>query len=118
MNMGAFASIALMSEREDRPHLITDLEGQGYNRPLAALSLTICLFSLAGVPPFLGFAAKFVVFRAAVNHGLVLLAVIGVVNSLVSAYYYLRVIYAMYMKPSARDGSRNSIRPSRSQQSQ
>ena len=99
MNMGAFASIALMSEREDRPHLITDLEGQGYNRPLAALSLTICLFSLAGVPPFFGFAAKFLVFRAAVNHGFVVLAVVGVVSSLVSAYYYLRVIYAMYMRP-------------------
>jgi len=99
MNMGAFAAIALMSEREDRPHLIEDLKGQGYHRPMAALTLTVCLFSLAGVPPFLGFTAKFMVFRAAVNEGFVLLAIIGVVNSLLSAFYYLRVIYALYMEP-------------------
>lgn len=99
MNMGAFAAIALMSEREDRPHLIDDLKGQGYNRPMAALVLTVCLFSLAGVPPFLGFTAKFMVFRAAVNAGFVWLAVIGVLNSLLSAFYYLRVIYALYMEP-------------------
>jgi len=99
MNMGAFAAIALMSEREDRPHLIDDLKGQGYHRPMAALTLTVCLFSLAGVPPFLGFTAKFMVFRAAINEGFVLLAIIGVVNSLLSAFYYLRVIYALYMEP-------------------
>ncbi len=99
MNMGAFAAIALLSEREDRPHLIDDLKGQGYHRPVAALTLTVCLFSLAGVPPFLGFTAKFMVFRAAVNEGFVLLAVIGVLNSLLSAFYYLRVIYTLYMEP-------------------
>jgi NADH-quinone oxidoreductase subunit N len=97
MNMGAFACIAMLSEREDRPHLISDLYGQGYNRPVSALAFTICLFSLAGVPPFIGFTAKFAVFRAAVNHGFVWLAVIGVLNSLISAFYYLRVVYAMYM---------------------
>ena len=99
MNMGAFASIAMLSEREDRPHFINDLRGQGYKRPIVALALTTCLFSLAGVPPFIGFTAKFVVFRAAVNEGFVWLAVIGVVNSLISAFYYLRVVYAMYMQP-------------------
>ncbi len=102
MNMGAFASIAMLSEREDRAHLISDLCGQGYKRPIAALALTTCLFSLAGVPPFVGFTAKFVVFRAAVNEGFVWLAVVGVVNSLVSAFYYLRVVYALYMKPLPR----------------
>jgi NADH-quinone oxidoreductase subunit N len=102
MNMGAFASIAMLSEREDRPHAIADLRGQGYKRPIVALALTICLFSLAGIPPFVGFTAKFVVFRAAVNQGFVWLAVIGVVNSLISAFYYLRVVYAMYMQPLPR----------------
>jgi NADH-quinone oxidoreductase subunit N len=102
MNMGAFASIAMLSEREDRPHIIADLRGQGYKRPIVALALTICLFSLAGIPPFVGFTAKFVVFRAAVNQGFVWLAVIGVVNSLISAFYYLRVVYAMYMQPLPR----------------
>ena len=99
MNMGAFACIALMSEREDRPHLINDLSGQGYNRPIASLVLTVCLFSLSGIPPFIGFTAKFVVFRAAVNEGFVGLAVFGVVNSLVSVFYYVRVIYTLYMRP-------------------
>jgi NADH-quinone oxidoreductase subunit N len=98
MNMGAFACVALLSEREDRPHFISDLRGQGYHRPVAALALTTCLFSLAGVPPFLGFSAKFMLFRAAVNEGFVWLAVIGVVNSLISVFYYLRVIYVLYMQ--------------------
>jgi NADH-quinone oxidoreductase subunit N len=98
MNMGAFACVAQFSEREDRPHLINDLSGQGYNRPTAALALTVCLFALSGIPPFIGFTAKFVVFRAAVNEGFVWLAVIGVVNSLISVFYYVRVIYILYMR--------------------
>jgi len=99
MNMGAFACVAQLSEREDRPHLINDLSGQGYNRPVAALALTISLFALSGIPPFIGFTAKFVVFRAAINEGFVWLAVIGVINSLISVFYYLRVIYVLYMRP-------------------
>jgi len=99
MNMGAFAAVALMSEREDEPHLISNLAGQGWRRPVASLALTICLFSLAGVPPFVGFTAKFMVFRAAVNEGLIWLAILGVFNSLISAFYYLRVVYVLYMQP-------------------
>jgi NADH-quinone oxidoreductase subunit N len=99
MNMGAFACIAQLSTREDRPHLINDLSGQGYNRPVAALALTISLFALSGIPPFIGFTAKFVVFRAAINQGFVWLAVIGVINSLISVFYYVRVIYVLYMRP-------------------
>jgi NADH-quinone oxidoreductase subunit N len=99
MNMGAFAAVALLSERENEPHLISSLAGQGWKRPVVALALAVCLFSLAGIPPFIGFTAKFVVFRAAINAGLVWLAVLGVINSLVSAFYYLRVVYVMYMQP-------------------
>ncbi len=102
MNVGAFAVVALLSEREDEQHLIPDLAGQGWARPLAGLALTACMFSLAGVPPFVGFTAKLLVFRAAVNHGLVWLAVLGVLASLVSAYVYLRVVYVLYMKPLPR----------------
>ena len=102
MNVGAFAIVALFSERENEPHLISDLAGQGWIRPLPALALTACLLSLAGIPPFFGFTGKFVVFRAAVDHGFVWLAVVGVLNSLVSAFYYLRVVYVMYMQPSPR----------------
>jgi NADH-quinone oxidoreductase subunit N len=99
MNMGAFACVAQLSEREDRPHLISDLSGQGYNRPAAALALTTCLFALSGIPPFIGFTAKFLVFRAAVNEGFIWLAVIGVLNSLLSVFYYVRVIFVLYMRP-------------------
>jgi NADH-quinone oxidoreductase subunit N len=99
MNMAAFGCVAQLSEREDRPHLISDLSGQGYKRPVAALALTISLFALSGIPPFFGFTAKFLVFRAAINEGFVWLAVIGVVNSLISVFYYVRVIYVLYMRP-------------------
>jgi NADH-quinone oxidoreductase subunit N len=99
MNIGAFAAVALMSERENEPTLISEFGGQGWRRPVTAVALTLCLVSLAGIPPLIGFTGKFVVFRAAVNHGLIWLAVIGVLNSLVSAFYYLRVVYVMYMKP-------------------
>jgi NADH-quinone oxidoreductase subunit N len=102
MNVGAFAAVALFSERENEPHLISDLAGQGWQRPVVAIALTICLFSLAGVPPFFGFIGKFMVFRAAVNHGFVWLAVLGVFNSLISAFYYFRVVYVMYMQPLPR----------------
>jgi NADH-quinone oxidoreductase subunit N len=102
MNMGAFAAIALMSENESDPHHISDLAGQGWTRPVISLALSICLFSLAGVPPFVGFTAKFMVFRAAINEGLIWLAILGVVNSLISAFYYLRVVYVLYMQPLPR----------------
>jgi len=102
MNLGAFAAVALLSEREDEPHLISDLAGQGWRRPVVALALTVCMFSLAGVPPFVGFVGKFLLFRSAVNAGLVWLAVLGVLNSLLSAYYYLRVVYVLYMRPLPR----------------
>jgi NADH-quinone oxidoreductase subunit N len=102
MNIGAFAAVALMSEREDEQTMISDFAGQGWTRPVTALALTLCLVSLAGVPPLIGFTGKFVVFRAAVNHGLVWLAVVGVLNSLISAFYYLRVVYVMYMQPLPR----------------
>jgi len=102
MNVGAFAVVALLSEREDEPHLISELAGQGWTRPIPAFALSLCLVSLAGVPPLIGFTGKFVVFRAAVNHGFVWLAVLGVINSLISAFYYLRVVYVMYMQPLPR----------------
>jgi len=102
MNIGAFAAVAVMSTNESEPHLISDLAGQGWTRPLVSLALAVCMFSLAGVPPFVGFAAKFLVFRSAVNEGLIWLAVLGVVNSLISAFYYLRVVYVLYMRPLPR----------------
>ena len=102
MNIAAFAIVSAFSESEEEPHLITDLAGQGWERPVEAFVLTVAMLSLAGIPPTVGFVAKFVVFRAAVNQHLVWLAVVGVLNSLVSVFYYVRVIYYLYMKPLPR----------------
>ena len=99
MNVAAFTVVSAFSENEDEPHLLTDLAGQGGRRPLLSITLALAMFSLAGIPPTVGFVGKFLVFRAAVNQGLVWLAVIGVLNSLVSVFYYARVVYYLYMKP-------------------
>ncbi|OFV83000.1 MAG: hypothetical protein A2Y78_09780 [Acidobacteria bacterium RBG_13_68_16] len=102
MNIAAFAVVSAFSESEDEPHLITDLAGQGWQRPFLSFSLALSMFSLAGIPPTIGFVAKFLVFRAAVNEDLVWLAVVGVLNSLISVFFYVRVVYFLYMKPLQR----------------
>lgn len=99
MNIAAFAVVSAFSESEDEPHLITDLAGQGWKRPFLSFALAVSMFSLAGLPPTVGFVAKFLVFRAAVNQGLAWLAVVGVLASLVSVFFYVRVVYYLYMKP-------------------
>ncbi len=99
MNIAGFAVVSAFSESEDEPHLINDLAGQGWQRPFLSFTLAIAMFSLAGIPPTVGFVAKFLVFRAAVNAGLAWLAVVGVLNSLVSVFFYVRVVYYLYMKP-------------------
>jgi len=99
MNIAAFAVISAFSESEEEPHLVTDLAGHGWKRPFLSLVFAIAMFSLAGIPPTVGFVGKFLVFRAAVNEGLVWLAVVGVLNSLVSVFYYVRVVFYLYMKP-------------------
>ncbi|HEX7588949.1 MAG TPA: proton-conducting transporter membrane subunit, partial [Anaerolineae bacterium] len=94
---GAFgAVIALGSGSRERLNL-TDFAGAAREHPLVALVLTICMLSLAGFPPFAGFVGKFLIFGAAVETGWTWLAVIGVLNSLVSVYFYLRPVVQMYM---------------------
>jgi len=99
MNIAAFAVVSAFSESESEQHLITDLAGQGWERPFLSFALAMAMFSLAGLPPTVGFVAKFLVFRAAVNEHLAWLAVVGVLNSLVSVFFYVRVVYFLYMKP-------------------
>ena len=96
MNVGTFAFI-LSLERDGQP--ITDINALNqYSKaqPLRALAMLILLFSLAGVPPMVGFFGKFYVLRAAVDAGLVWLAVAGVIASVIGAFYYLRIVYFMY----------------------
>src|SRR5256885_10687882 len=100
MNVGAFLVIIAVA-RVTGGEQITDFRGLGSRAPIAAMALTIFLFSLTGIPPFAGFAGKYLIFAAVVQKGgfwNVLLAVIGVLNSAVSLFYYARIIKAMYLE--------------------
>ncbi|MFN2277518.1 MAG: NADH-quinone oxidoreductase subunit N, partial [Candidatus Promineifilaceae bacterium] len=96
-NLGAFAIVIAMEHQLGEGVLLEDYKGLAKEHPWIALAMTVFMLSLAGVPPTIGFAAKFYVFRAAVEAQLVWLAIIGVVTSVVSAFYYLRVVYYMFM---------------------
>ena len=95
-NLGAFAAIIAISNKL-KSDLIDDYSGMGKRAPLLALGLTLCLISLIGMPPAAGFMAKFYIFSGAVQHGLLWLVIIAVLNSVVSAYYYLRVVKVMWI---------------------
>jgi NADH-quinone oxidoreductase subunit N len=96
MNAGTFAVILAMRQQGRMVEGIVDLAGLGKTRPMMAASLAIFMFSLAGIPPLAGFFGKLFVFRAAINSGLYTLAVLGVLASVVGAFYYLRIIKIMY----------------------
>jgi NADH-quinone oxidoreductase subunit N len=97
-NAGAFAAVAALYRDETKPHPIGLLAGEGRRSPFPAGVLALCLFSLAGIPATAGFIGKFFLFKAAVDRGFYALAIIGVVNSLVSIGYYLKVVYILYMR--------------------
>lgn len=96
-NLGAFAIVIAMERKLGEGVLLEDYKGLAKKYPLLALAMSLFMLSLAGVPPTAGFAAKFYVFRAAVEAGLFWLALIGVITSVVSAFYYLRVVWLMFM---------------------
>ncbi len=102
MNAGAFTVVSLLYNRPGEQHLISDLGGWGYRFPLLGGCLAVCMLSLGGIPPTLGFLGKYVVFLNAVGDDQVGLAVVGVLASLVGVFYYLRVVYYLYMKPETR----------------
>jgi NADH-quinone oxidoreductase subunit N len=110
-NLGAFATIALMGSREEPGDDIRDFAGLATERPAVAALMTVFLLSLGGVPPTAGFVSKWYVFSAAIRSGYYGLAVIGVLTSVVSIFFYLRVAVMMYMaEPS---GERLRPAPSR-----
>ena len=96
MTLGTFAFILAMRRKEGNVEEIGDLAGLSSTNPVMATILTILMFSLAGIPPLAGFWAKWYVFLAAIDAGLYALAVIGVLASVVGAYYYLRIIKIMW----------------------
>jgi NADH-quinone oxidoreductase subunit N len=103
MNLGAFAVVSHFANAGERYVSLEDYEGLGRSSPLLAATLTIFLLSLIGIPMTGGFFAKFYVFSAAVKDNLIWLTIIGVLNSGVGAYYYLRVIVVMYMRESRKE---------------
>jgi NADH-quinone oxidoreductase subunit N len=97
MNMGAFGVVIMLRKAGKRGEEITDFAGLGKTNKTAAFLMLIFMFSLTGIPPLAGFVGKFYIFKSAVQAGLVWLAVVGVLFSSISAYFYLRVIMVMYM---------------------
>jgi len=100
MNLGTFAVILCMRRNGRMVETIEDLAGLSKTRPALALALGIFMFSMAGIPPLAGFFSKLYVFLAAIDAGLYPLAVIGVVTSVVGAYYYVRIVKLMYFDES------------------
>lgn len=101
MNLGAFGVLAVLAARGASCATLDDLAGLGSRQPLLAAIMAVVMFSLAGIPPTAGFMAKFYLFSAVVTGGYIELAVIGLLFSGVSLYYYLRVVVWMYMRPAA-----------------
>jgi NADH-quinone oxidoreductase subunit N len=98
MNVGAFAVVSHFASAGEKYVTLDDYAGLGRRSPLLAGILTIFLLSLIGIPVTGGFFAKFYVFSAALQSGLVWLTIIGFINSAIAAYYYLRIIVYMYMR--------------------
>jgi len=96
MNLGAFGCIFMMKRDNTFCENINDLSGMSKNHPLLALSFLIILFSLAGIPPLAGFFAKFYIFMAVIESEMYILAILGLLTTVISAFYYLRIIKIIY----------------------
>jgi NADH-quinone oxidoreductase subunit N len=101
MNVGTFAVILCMRQKNRMVEDIADLAGMSRTHPVMAVALAVFMFSMAGIPPLAGFFGKLYVFLAAIESGLYVLAVIGLVTSVVSAYYYLRIVKIMFFDEPA-----------------
>ncbi|MCL5611928.1 MAG: hypothetical protein M1485_05150 [Chloroflexi bacterium] len=104
-NFGSWGIVIAMEKAEGKGLAISDYAGLGRKYPALAAAMTVFMLSLIGLPPTLGLVGKFYLFRAVMSGGFVGLALIGVLTSLISAYYYLRVVVTMYM----RDGEPEAV---------
>ena len=96
-NVGAFGVIAFIATRERNTGELTDFTGLWYAKPMLAVLMAVFLLSLGGFPPMAGFIAKWYIFSAAVNEGFYTLAIVGVLTSVVSVFFYLRIVVMMFM---------------------
>jgi NADH-quinone oxidoreductase subunit N len=111
MQMGAFGVVALLEKDAGEGLQLSDYAGLGRRRPLTAFVMSIMMLSLTGIPPFGGFFAKYYVFTAAIRSGLTVYAVLGMIATLISIYFYLRVMVVMYFREPEEMGAGVSIAP-------
>jgi NADH-quinone oxidoreductase subunit N len=105
MNVGVFILIAHLAGPGERYTSVDDFVGFGFERPGAAACLAVFMFSLAGIPAMAGFFAKFYVFRAAIHANLIGITIVALLNSVVSVYYYLKLVVVMYMREGKSEAS-------------
>jgi NADH-quinone oxidoreductase subunit N len=98
MQIGAFAVVVLLRRRDVVGDELKDFSGLSFRSPFAAFAMLMFMLSLGGIPPTAGFMGKFWLFGAAIDAGYVWLAVIGVLNSAISLYYYIRLVVFMYLR--------------------
>ena len=96
MNLGLFSCLLMMKRNNQYYESIDDLSGLSKNHPLLSLSLLVILFSLAGIPPLAGFFAKFYIFKSVLEQSMYFLAIVGLLSTVVAAFYYLRIIKIIY----------------------
>jgi NADH-quinone oxidoreductase subunit N len=109
-NLGAFFSVLALTQMTGSDE-IESLAGIGRRAPLPSIALTLCLISLAGIPPTAGFFAKVYIFNAAAQSDLVWLVIVGVLNTAISVYYYLRIVSVMFVSPSVEEPRSISLDP-------
>ena len=96
MNLGLFSCLLMLKRNNEYYENIDDLSGLSKNHPLLSISLLIILFSLAGIPPLAGFFAKFYIFKSVLEQSMYFLAIVGLLSTVVAAFYYLRIIKIIY----------------------
>ena len=111
MQLGAFAVVTMLRRHDVVGDELKDMSGLFARAPAAAVAMLLFMLSLGGIPPTAGFMGKVWVFGAAIDQGFIWLAVVGVVNSAISLYYYLRVVVFMFFKEEAAGGSEIAMGP-------
>ena len=96
MNIGIFSVILSLKIEDHYVESLNDLSGMSKNNPIFSLCIAIVMISLSGIPPFAGFFGKFYIFLSALNSDLYFLAIIGVISSVIAAFYYLKIIKTIY----------------------
>jgi NADH-quinone oxidoreductase subunit N len=99
MNLGFFSCLLMLRRNDNYYESIDDLSGLSKNHPILSFSLLVILFSLAGIPPLAGFFAKFYIFKAVIEQSMYFLAIVGLLSTVIAAFYYLRIIKIIYFDP-------------------